>query len=128
MANPVRILLVDPNDAVAATCREMFASRGWHVDHARTFEEAMALAAKSVYHVAIIEVMLPDAIGAEAWAHLKKLHPQMCGIYMTWSPSLHSSLDATQPDILAYFLKPLHLDVLCNNIARAVAAVPDKSL
>ena len=123
MSAPVRVLLLDMDEKVAAQGGEFFVNHNWQLDHARSLAEAIASAQKSVYMVVIIDIMLPDALGPEAWARLKNLQPHLWGIYTTSSPALYAAIDSTQQDIIAYFLKPLRWDKLCQFIAQAAAAV-----
>ena len=118
MSEPVRILWLDPNSADVTTYSPALASRGWTVDAAKSSLEAVALAQTCVYDVAIIDVMLPDGMGTEAWSHLKALQPDLVGIMTTSSRSLRTSIQAFSPGILTYLLKPLAMDAVCNMIAR----------
>jgi diguanylate cyclase (GGDEF)-like protein len=120
MTECVRVLLVDPNDQDASDYTQALASRGWAVHRARTFLQALELVEKSLYNVAIIEVMLPDIVGTEAWSHIRKLQPNMVAIMTTRSPSLHASINAFERGMLAYLLKSLEMNTVCDFVAQAV--------
>jgi ActR/RegA family two-component response regulator len=120
MAVPIRILLVDPDDHTTDVCTQAFENRGWVVRHARTFLEALDLSEKLAFKVVILELQLPDVVGTDAWRYLKALHPNLLGIIITGSPAIRSSIDALDRDILAYLLKPLDLDAVCDSIERRI--------
>jgi diguanylate cyclase (GGDEF)-like protein len=119
MTEPARILWLDPDSAAVAAYSPALVSRGWAVDAAKGTSEAVALAQACVYHVAIVDVMLPDGMGTEAWARLRALQPDLAGIMTTSSRSLRTSIQAFSPGILTYLLKPLPMDAVCNLIAGA---------
>ncbi len=117
MNSSPHILLVDPDDLVAEECYNCFADQGWTMDRAARFSEALSLVEHSSYDVAIIELMLPDLIGIDAWKHLKAWQPNMGGIMTTRVPSLHQSVRISDGSILGYLVKPLPMDLVCNLIA-----------
>ncbi len=112
MVEGVRVLVVDPDDEVAEECTSVFASHGWLVDRARTFDEALGLGKTWIYDVAIIELTLPDRAGTDAWSQLNSLQPQLCGIITTKSLSLYTSVQVLERNIVAYLLKPLQMGLL----------------
>ncbi len=121
LADPVRILLVEPDDSDAAECTKALVQQGWIVERARAFAEAYELLCQSAYQVAIIEVILPDHLGADAWLYLHKVNPDMIGVITTSAPSLHASVNAFEPGVIAYLLKPIETNTLCNLIVHSVA-------
>lgn len=124
MPRPLRILVVDPQDLDVARYAHAFAARGWSVDQARTFVEALDLLEHSFYHAAIVELMLPDLNGTEAWNHFKALQPDLVGILTTHSPSLYESIDITDGSIISYLVKPLDLEAVGSLISAAVHERP----
>ncbi len=120
MVEPIRILVVDPEDDAADACVRGLERKGWLVDRARSYTDAAELGRKSVYDVTIIEVVLPDSRGTDLWKHLKSLHPEMAGILITRSPSFGDSTYASDSDILSLQVKPLQMDVISNSITQAV--------
>ncbi len=119
MLDQLHILIVDPDDYVVGICAPAFAARGWVVERARNFREAAHLVRRSLYHVMIVDVILPDALGLDAWRHLKRIRPEAAGIIVTSSPALYHSLDAIEDGILAYLLKPLHTEMLTSLVSQA---------
>jgi FixJ family two-component response regulator len=119
MLDQVHILIVDPDDHVFDMCTPAFSAQGWVVERARSFREASQLVRRSPYHVMIVDVILPDALGLDAWRHFKKIRPEAAGIIVTSSPALYHSLDAIEDGVLAFLLKPLHKEMLTSLVSQA---------
>ncbi len=120
MADQIAILVLDPDEHTVAECTAAFAGRGWKTDCVSTFREAMELGPAQYYDVAIIELLLPDMDGIEAWSQIRILSPSTVGIITTSSNSLRNSVCALEPGILTYLQKPLRMPMLCDFIERAV--------
>lgn len=120
MTNEVRVLLVDPDDRVGDACREAFSARHWIFSHVHSFLDALDLLETTLFNVVILDVRLPDRVGTEAWRYIQAVHPDTAGILITDSPSLHQSIDAFDHGILAFWLKPLDMDTMCDLIDGAV--------
>lgn len=114
MTEPVRVLLVEPDDQQAEVYIQALEGRGWLVDRARKFLDASALIREYFYNVVIIEVMLPDLLGTDAWRYLKTLRPEMACIFTTASSSIRETVDAYDRDVLDFMLKPVRMDAVCN--------------
>ncbi len=120
MSNQVHVLLVDPDDRVADACREAFSVRHWEFSHVRNFLNALDVLETTVFDIVVLEVRLPDRMGTEAWRYIQAVHPGTAGILITDSPTLHHSIDAFDHGILAFWLKPLDMDALCELVQAAV--------
>ncbi len=107
---PARVLLLDPDDEIAIQLTQ--SGQPWVVERARSLGEALELAAARSYHLAIIEMMLPDAAGTDAWTALSRRQPNLFGIMTTSSPSLHAYVNPMSGRILAYWLKPVKMEAL----------------
>ncbi len=107
---PARVLLLDPDDEIAIQFTQ--SGQPWVVERARSLGEALELAAARSYHLAIIEMMLPDAAGTDAWTALSRRQPNLFGIMTTSSPSLHAYVNPMSGRILAYWLKPVKMEAL----------------
>ncbi len=131
MTGTAQILILDPDEQTAGDCIQAFEERGWHTDWRREFSEAWELLQRNYYDVAVIELLLPDTDGTEAWAAIHKLSPSTIGIILTSSISLHASVYVLEPGILAYLQKPLHLtnitDLICHALhqQQAIPEVPN---
>jgi DNA-binding response OmpR family regulator/GGDEF domain-containing protein len=117
-AERTRILVLDPDDQSASACATAFSERGWLTDHVYSLTEALRLLRKHHYDLAIIDLILPDADGTEAWRCIRLMSAETVGIMTTSSLSLRNSINASEGGILAYLQKPLKMPALCNSIDR----------
>ncbi len=118
MTEQTRILILDPDDQTVADCAQAFSSYGWRVDRVCALAEALKLLRRCSYDIAILDLMLPDAEGTEAWSYIRTLSPTTVGIITTASASLRTSIHAQERGIIAYLQKPLHPSALCDLIER----------
>lgn len=121
MAYPVRILILDPDDHSASACMKAFAGRGWNATHFPSFQEAEASLALGTYEIAMIDLILPDMDGTEAWSRVRAMNPDTLGIITTSSASLHSSIFASEKGVLAYLQKPLRLPAVSSLISESLS-------
>jgi DNA-binding NtrC family response regulator len=115
-----RVLLLDPDDEIATQFLQ--SGQPWVVERARSFAEALKLTAAFSYDFAIIEMMLPDCVGTDAWIALSRQQPTLFGIMTTSSRSLHANVNPNNDHILAYLLKPFKMDAVCDFVAQSIGA------
>jgi ActR/RegA family two-component response regulator len=120
LEEPVHVLWIDPDILSVAGYAVLLERRGWMVDRAESFKQALDLLGRTSYDIAIIELELPDTIASDAWAEIHQAHPLMQGIVTTRSPSLRANVDPLRPGVVAYLLKPLDMD--------SVTAIIDQAL
>jgi DNA-binding NtrC family response regulator len=120
VAEPIRILWIDPDDQTFAQCTPMLRRPSWVVRRAHTFLEALELVAQSTFDFVIIEMRLADGVGTDVWHHLRQVRPDMKGIITTASPSLRDLISVSGPGILGYLLKPTEIDAIFPLIDQAV--------
>ena len=125
---PVCILWIDPSIDEVEQHIKMLVERGNLVDHAISLAQARRMARLKRYDVVIIELMLPDALGTEAWCWFSKRQRNLRGVMTTSAPSLHKFVRVSSERLLAYLLKPIDNRTLVrivsreNNDAQVVAA------
>ena len=124
MHSQVRILVVDPDDQAAELCAQVFTSQGWVVDRARGLKDASRMIKRTFYNVIIVEVMLSDALGLDAWRHFRRVLPNAIGIVTTASPTLYHSVDVFEEGVVAFLLKPLQKRALLGLAGKSVGRIP----
>lgn len=110
------ILVIDPDIRAMRDCVQAFGERGWHVQVAENFVDALRLLEGPLYDLVLIEIALPDMLGTEAWTFIRKMNPAVSAIMTTSSKSLHRAINALGDGAFAYLLKPLDVQLLCNLI------------
>ena len=77
------IMVVDDDPAICETLNNILTRKGYSVGIAHSGEEALAMARKKSYDVAIIDIKLPVINGLETYLAMKELNPELSAIMMT---------------------------------------------
>lgn len=123
MSEPDRrtLLIVDDNHALADNLGEILADAGYLVRHAASC--AAALADKSPFCVALVDVRLPDGNGITLAEQLKERQPDSEVIFLTGFATLESATAAVRSGAWAYLIKPCSPDELLLAVRQAVRSV-----
>ena len=79
----MKVLLVDDEHELVSTLAERLSLRGIEADWAVSGEEALGLAEKNSYDVAVLDVKIPRISGLELKRRLNVTRPDMKFIFMT---------------------------------------------
>ena len=115
-----RILLVDDDTSILEVFRVIFEDEGYVVDTAETGMEAIRKVETQFYHLALLDIKLPDMEGTEL---LSKLHSNpasvnmMC-IMITGYPSLDNAAKSLNIGADAYVMKPVNPGELLNIVKK----------
>ena len=101
------LLVVDDEPTVLHLFRRMFDKVGIEVLTAANGGEAQRLVAETHPDVAILDLVLPDQSGLDAFRQLKQLDPRLPVIFMTASGNSDTAIEAMKLGALDYLLKPL---------------------
>jgi DNA-binding NtrC family response regulator len=112
MAKKKSILVVDDDTAILKYAMRILQSEGYDVDVAETGFEAIAKSSTHFYHLALLDIKLPDMEGTELLTKMHQTTPAMMKIMVTGFPSLENAVDALNMGADAYLLKPVELEEL----------------
>ena len=101
------LLVVDDEPTVLHLFRRMFDKVGIEVLMAASGAEARRLAAETRPDVAVLDLVLPDETGLQAFQQLKQIDPRLPVIFMTASGNSDTAIEAIKLGALDYLLKPL---------------------
>jgi signal transduction histidine kinase len=103
---PTEILLVEDEVAHIRLIQRAFSSRSrnFHVNVARTLEEARSVLARSLPEVAIVDWLLPDGNGIELLAEMKE-EPEFPIVVMTSHGSEEVAVEAMKAGVIDYVVK-----------------------
>jgi len=109
----MKVLLVDDEHELVSTLAERLSFRGIQADWATSGEEAMRLAEKNTYDVAVLDVKIPRISGLELKRRLHAKIPGMKFIFMTG----HGSEDefrncSAEAGEGCYLVKPVNIEDL----------------
>ena len=103
----VRILVVDDDERIRKTMQFILENEGYIVDLATTGNEAIEMAQKTAYNVALLDIRLPDMEGVELLNLMKNNVPKTRKIMITGYPSMQNAISALNKKADAYLVKPV---------------------
>jgi DNA-binding response OmpR family regulator len=109
----MKVLLVDDERELVSTLAERLSFRGIQADWATSGEEAMRLAEKNTYDVAVLDVKIPRISGLELKRRLHAKIPGMKFIFMTGHGSEDDYRDySAETGEGCYLVKPVNIENL----------------
>ena len=109
-----RILIVDDDESVLKTMARILELEGYQVDTARTGMEAVKKSRVNFYHLALIDIRLPDMQGTKLLTSMCDTIPRMVKILVTGYPSMNNAIEAVNKGADSYLRKPVKMDELLN--------------
>ena len=109
-----RILLVDDDTSILEVFRVVFEDEGYVVDTAETGMEAIRKVETQFYHLALLDIKLPDMEGTELLSKLRgsPASVNMMCIMITGYPSLDNATKSLNIGADAYVMKPVDTEEL----------------
>ena len=106
----MRLLLVDDEEEFVTTLAERLTIRGFAVQYATKATEALVLAGKSVYDIAVLDMKMPGIGGLQLREILEEKCPEMKFIFLTG----HGSEDDYRAGSTGagYLVKPVDIGTL----------------
>jgi DNA-binding NtrC family response regulator len=102
-----RILIVEDDENIRKTMKNILQQSGYETDTAKTGEEAEQKAKARFYNLALLDIKLPDMEGTQLLAKLHADTPKMVKIMVTGYPSLENAMEALNQGADAYVTKPV---------------------
>jgi DNA-binding NtrC family response regulator len=102
------ILIVDDDEIIRETVKDLLESRGYTVETAETAKEAIKKSKARTFNLALLDIKLPDMEGTEL---LKKMHsvtPRTMKVMITAHGTLKNAMDSLNFGADAYLLKPIN--------------------
>jgi DNA-binding NtrC family response regulator len=116
----IALLLVDDEDFFRKNVADELAQTGYSVDSARNLHEARALLAQRTYHLALLDVRMPDGNGLDLLNEIKESSPKTEVVMLTAFGTVEEGVRAMKRGAHDFLTKPCKLDEL--------EAVLDKAL
>jgi CheY-like chemotaxis protein len=121
-----RMLIVDDEDVIRETVRDVLSSYGCVVTVACDGDEAIKLLGQMPFDVVLSDIKMPGANGYEVFSAAKDAAPDCPVILMTgfgYDPN-HSIIRARREGLAAVLFKPFKVDQLLGEIRNAVRSSP----
>ena len=105
--NKPRILIVEDDENIRKTMKNILQQQGYATDTAKTGQEAENKTRDKAYNLALLDIKLPDMEGTQLLAKLHDSTPKMVKIMVTGYPSLENAMEALNQGADAYVTKPV---------------------
>ena len=102
-----RILIVEDDDNIRETIKNILEQTGYETDVAKTGQEAEEKTRINFYNLALFDIKLPDIEGTKLLAKVHDTTPKMIKIMVTGYPSLENAMEALNLGADAYVTKPV---------------------
>src|SRR5262245_57180557 len=119
----IRLLIVDDDDALRQTLARRFQRDGWAVTEAVNGTEAIALAERKPFDVALLDLHLPDTTGVALLGRIKEAQAELEAVMLTAHGSMETAIDAMKRGAYDYLTKPFHLPELDAHLQKAYEKV-----
>ena len=120
MKSVKNILIIDDNPGFRKTLSDIFQNKGYVPIAASRGAEALNALHKNTFHVAIIDLQLPDMDGLPLMREVKNSFPATECIVLTGHASLPSVIEAINLGAYSYMRKPYDVEQLLITVQRAV--------
>ncbi|MBI5396077.1 MAG: sigma-54-dependent Fis family transcriptional regulator [Verrucomicrobia bacterium] len=120
MSRPYHLLVVEDVASEREILSEHLTVAGYHVSTARDGQEALEKFQNERIDLVISDLRLPDISGVEIMRAVKDIDPRVPVIIVTAYGSIEGAVEAMRRDAYSYVTKPLDVDQLKMDIARAL--------
>ncbi len=115
-----KILLIDDENAIRATLREILEYEKYKVDEAKSGAEALELLAKNDYDVALCDIKMPNMDGMEVLTRFQELGKNTQFIMISAHGSIETAVEATKKGAFDFIVKPPDLNRLLVSVRNAM--------
>ncbi len=117
--HPIRLLIVDDEEDLVTFLAHRFRKRGMEVATALAGEDAVELAGRQTFDVALVDLKMPGMDGIQVMEKLRELQPFIEIIMLTGHGSHDSAWEAGRLQAFRYLLKPYDFEELFDLITAA---------
>lgn len=108
-SDPISLLLVDDHEIVRRGLTDLFEADGdiVVVAQAGSVAEALSVARRAKFQVAVLDIRLPDGTGIELCSELRAQQPDLICVMLTSFEDDHALVEAAEAGASAYLLKEI---------------------
>jgi DNA-binding NtrC family response regulator len=121
MPRLAQILIVDDEPIIRDSLAEFLTQEGFTVSACGSGEEALKLADKHAFDIALCDVQLPGIDGLTLLDRLLKINPGMFVLLITAYGTVENAVSAFQRGAHDYLMKPILLDEVLSKVRRLLA-------
>ena len=122
MNDPENILIIDDEEAIRDSCKQVLVREGYRIYLASNAQEGIRLFQEKLIHVVLLDLKLPGKNGMEILPALKKMKPETPVIIITGFATIESAVEAIKLGAFDYISKPFspaELRVVVNKALRS---------
>lgn len=120
--NQIKILMVDDEVKFLKAVSERLRLKGFDVTVATNGEEALAVAEKGLFDVAVVDLKMPGTDGTQLLKVLKERHRFLEIIMLTGHATIDSAVECTRLGAHKYLEKPYDFDKLVEALTETYQA------
>lgn len=120
MSSAKKILVVDDEEIVRYSLKNILSSHGFDVDAVSSAEAALELFGEKTYHLVLTDLVLEGMGGLELLENVKVVSPRTLVILITGYGSLKTAVKALRLGAYDYLLKPCEEEELVVRVKRAL--------
>src|SRR5262245_356002 len=121
MPRLAQILIVDDEPIIRDSLAEFLTQEGFGVSACGSGEEALKLADKHAFDIALCDVQLPGIDGLTLLDRLLKINPRLFVLLITAYGTVENAVSAFQRGAHDYLMKPILLDEVLSKVRRLLA-------
>ncbi len=122
--NEKTILVIDDEDGIRETIREVLTDEGYRVVEAKNEAVVRDLIRKESPHLVLLDIWMPDVDGIDILKQIKEQHPNLRVIMISGHGNIHTAVAAARLGAFDFLEKPLSLDSLLETVQRALGDQP----
>jgi len=126
MEKVIKLLIVDDETRFLNAIAQRLSKRGFHVRTAENGADAIDLARKEKFDIALLDLRMPGMDGGEVLRVLKEEHQFLEAVILTGHGSLESAVELTKLGAFSYLPKPYELEKLIEVLREAYQARLEK--
>ena len=118
------ILIVDDEDDVRESVREVLSDEGYHVVDTADSTRVRELIEKEKPGLVLLDIWMPQVDGIELLKEIKGQEPEINVVMISGHGNIHTAVTATKFGAFDFIEKPLSLDGLLLTVRRALNEMP----
>ncbi len=122
MEHVIKLLIVDDETRFLEAIAQRLTKRGFDVRTATNGADAVALARREKFDIALLDLKMPGLDGSQVLHILKDEHRFLEAIILTGHGSLESAVELTKLGAFSYLPKPYEIDKLIETLKDAYEA------
>ena len=115
-----RILVVDDEAPVGQLLQQWLIDEGYYALQVLTFDAVQRAMQQTAFDLVTLDIMMPDVDGLQVLRWIKAHYPEVGVVMATALSNLDTVLEALRAGASNYLLKPFNLELVSEEIARAM--------